>query len=542
MRPQKLLAIAVSSGKVGFVYLSGGDLLDWGLSVRASRSVDNAFEQATRWLSLYRPGLLIIEHFDQGTRKGRHAQSLVAAAQAAATDRHIYLAVLNPADASAVNGEAGWWLIDPLDIHLRRAASQNRDVTTKTIYSGIRGLNAVPTGTPSYIDIADIEFSLNAGTNQRVTTRGTVGGQHGDIYVEGDIRKTAGGDVFAIIDSARNVYFTSGIDLVSTSGKVFFHVYARNGKVYGSKVRVDVNGGQFLIESSDISKSLIGITTPVTTQPIAGLPNPIIFGDTTTANSTPAFPIVPSITSAGFALWTGSPNVTAPDLIERIAPFVSAATAVYGSGGINAQQQFHWTYFASELGLSPENVAAIGALSFDATVYIVDGQPILAFRGSDDSKFNLLGDWWNTNLPNLLGPSAAEPQYAFGAALAFAVRAKYPDLMLTGHSLGGGIAAFAGATFGIPTVTFNPAGVIGVNRNNANVLNIVMEGDPTRIGGSLIGRTVVIEKSLPVGGISYWHSMERFSELVDKASAEDTSIQFSNTSSSRTKISGFQLF
>lgn len=87
--PRKLLAIAASSGKVGFVYLSSGDLLDWGLSAKASKGLDQAFDQARAWLNFYQPELLLIERIDQGTRKGRHAQSLIQAIGAAADDLKI---------------------------------------------------------------------------------------------------------------------------------------------------------------------------------------------------------------------------------------------------------------------------------------------------------------------------------------------------------------------------------------------------------------------------------------------------------------------
>ena len=89
MRRRKLLAIAASSGKVGFVYFSGDELLDWGLSAKASKGIEQAFDQAKAWLVFYRPDLLIVEHIDQGTRKGRHAQSLITAVQGAASDLHI---------------------------------------------------------------------------------------------------------------------------------------------------------------------------------------------------------------------------------------------------------------------------------------------------------------------------------------------------------------------------------------------------------------------------------------------------------------------
>ena len=85
----KLLAIAASSGKVGFVYMSAGDLLDWGLSRKASSSVDAAFAQTSLWLTTYHPDLVLVEAFSKLSRKGRHSRALVAAITAAARDRHV---------------------------------------------------------------------------------------------------------------------------------------------------------------------------------------------------------------------------------------------------------------------------------------------------------------------------------------------------------------------------------------------------------------------------------------------------------------------
>ena len=86
---RKLLAVAASSGKVGFVYLSRDDLLDWGLSRKASKNVDEAFKQATAWLTYYQPTLILTERIDEGTRKGKHTRSLIEAALGAANALNI---------------------------------------------------------------------------------------------------------------------------------------------------------------------------------------------------------------------------------------------------------------------------------------------------------------------------------------------------------------------------------------------------------------------------------------------------------------------
>ena len=89
MKRRKILAVAASSGKVGYVYLSDGDLLDWGLSVKASRSVDAAFAQMATWLSRYHPDMVLVEYLEDGARKGPHTRALIEAVLAAAREREI---------------------------------------------------------------------------------------------------------------------------------------------------------------------------------------------------------------------------------------------------------------------------------------------------------------------------------------------------------------------------------------------------------------------------------------------------------------------
>lgn len=84
-----MLALAASTGKVGFVYLIDGELMDWGLSRKASRDVDKAFATTNGWLTRYRPTFVIVEQLSEETRKGRHTQSIIHAIRSAAEDRGI---------------------------------------------------------------------------------------------------------------------------------------------------------------------------------------------------------------------------------------------------------------------------------------------------------------------------------------------------------------------------------------------------------------------------------------------------------------------
>lgn len=90
---------------------------------------------------------------------------------------------------------------------------------------------------------------------------------------------------------------------------------------------------------------------------------------------------------------------------------------------------------------------------FDASFYRnAQGNVVLAYTGTDE-----LQDWKH-NFGQGLGFD--DPQYREAIALAKAAKtALGEDLVLTGHSLGGGLAAAAALATDTPAVTFNAAGV-----------------------------------------------------------------------------------
>jgi hypothetical protein len=79
------------------------------------------------------------------------------------------------------------------------------------------------------------------------------------------------------------------------------------------------------------------------------------------------------------------------------------------------------------------------------------GQFIIAFAGTDPGNIN---DWMN-NFQQFAGLNA--DYYQQGVNLAGAIRSKYRNkVMLTGHSLGGGVAITAAVASQLPAVVFNP--------------------------------------------------------------------------------------
>lgn len=131
-----------------------------------------------------------------------------------------------------------------------------------------------------------------------------------------------------------------------------------------------------------------------------------------------------------------------------------------------------------------------------------DDRTILAFAGTDPTNQPDL----NTNFEQWSGGDTIPQQYQQAAAFAAECQAKYGDgLRLTGHSLGGGLAAYAsGANGGIPATTINPSPINGATlaifKNNPQlesaVTNYVAENES--ISNLPVGETV--GNDVPVEG------------------------------------------
>lgn len=127
-----------------------------------------------------------------------------------------------------------------------------------------------------------------------------------------------------------------------------------------------------------------------------------------------------------------------------------------GRGIVDSQLPEGWTRMDDEAlrqaGIDPSRLHDSRS-GFGANFYAsARGHVVLAFTGTDEG-----GDWRH-NLRQGLGLRDAQYDQAVELA-AEARRAFGPDLVLTGHSLGGGLAATAAMVHEVPAVTFNAAGV-----------------------------------------------------------------------------------
>lgn len=132
------------------------------------------------------------------------------------------------------------------------------------------------------------------------------------------------------------------------------------------------------------------------------------------------------------------------------------AQDVYGSDNRQRGEVQGWRPLTDDqfrqVGIDPA-LRHNASSGFDADIY-TDGQGryALAFRGTDQGKD------WATNLGQGLGFETAQ----YNQAIALSRQAKVAfgeELVITGHSLGGGLAAVGAITADTPAVTFNAAGV-----------------------------------------------------------------------------------
>lgn len=106
-----------------------------------------------------------------------------------------------------------------------------------------------------------------------------------------------------------------------------------------------------------------------------------------------------------------------------------------------------------ELGFDPDLLHDIDG--YDATVYEQDGRYVLAYQGTDPTSVKD----WAANLTQGTGQLSTQHVQAISAAEALQDAVGDDNVVLTGHSLGGGLAATSAAATGLPAVTFNAAGV-----------------------------------------------------------------------------------
>jgi filamentous hemagglutinin family protein len=153
-------------------------------------------------------------------------------------------------NATAPNGLAGTWLIDPRNIIIQNATTANGG------FSGGNPNVFTPGGDDAVISTQDIEGQLNAGTNVTITT-GNTGTQEGNITVAGNISKTTGGAATLTLEAANNITFNNA-EITSTGDILNLVMTADSdrsgaGDVALTNTNIDASGGKISITANSLS-------------------------------------------------------------------------------------------------------------------------------------------------------------------------------------------------------------------------------------------------------------------------------------------------
>lgn len=162
-----------------------------------------------------------------------------------------------------------------------------------------------------------------------------------------------------------------------------------------------------------------------------------------------------------------------------------------------------WETLMQSGGVSASQIQAVKLEGFSAAIYRNDksGEIVVAFRGTDQRREFVTSDL-NGRMSGALrvvDPSYVDPQYQTASDLLRVVKQKWPTakVSVTGHSLGGCLASYAGAQNGISNVvTFNAArNSFCTSGNNPNQVNVSVAGDV--VGDPGTGSTIVGTGRLP---------------------------------------------
>lgn len=152
------------------------------------------------------------------------------------------------------------------------------------------------------------------------------------------------------------------------------------------------------------------------------------------------------------------------------------------------------------------------------------GRVVVVFRGTDELK-----DWVKTDI---LQPLVLPRQYKLGLEFAAEMKERYGDVAVTGHSLGGGIAQFAGSSLGLETWTFNPAGLgldalrrLLSSSDSSRVTNLIVTGEPLATARYLVGPDFVRLRGetvhlMPAGGGVSGHGMSSVLAALERAAVK----------------------
>ena len=148
--------------------------------------------------------------------------------------------------AAAARGTGGTWLLDPYNLTITGSAT-SATAAAGSPYSFTSGAGG------SNVLASDIEAQLNQGVSVVVQTSGSSGDGHGngDITVNANITKSAGGDASLMLSAFRDIVI-NGVVISSTTGKLNTILQANNAGYGGaiafySNSQIVSNGGNIIL-------------------------------------------------------------------------------------------------------------------------------------------------------------------------------------------------------------------------------------------------------------------------------------------------------
>lgn len=77
MAALRVLSVAVASGRAGYVFLDGTQLVDWGIAVKATKTASELVAFVQKLINDLRPDVVVTEKCDEDCKKGSRAKRLI---------------------------------------------------------------------------------------------------------------------------------------------------------------------------------------------------------------------------------------------------------------------------------------------------------------------------------------------------------------------------------------------------------------------------------------------------------------------------------
>ncbi|WP_298975923.1 hypothetical protein [uncultured Roseobacter sp.] len=89
MAALRVLSVAVSSGRVGYVFLEGKQLRDWAVTTTVSDKATDLVAFVQELINTLRPDVVVTEKCDQDCRKGSQSRKLIASIAELASHNYV---------------------------------------------------------------------------------------------------------------------------------------------------------------------------------------------------------------------------------------------------------------------------------------------------------------------------------------------------------------------------------------------------------------------------------------------------------------------